>query len=745
MQISETAHGREWTLKHYSEYTPSRIQSAGTVGSSENWNKHRYINSPITFDCEVTSYYNAEGKKRACMYVWTMTVFDDGYVYFGRTWEDFRTFLLMIKEAYFLNENLRAIIYVHNLPYDSHFFLPWLNVTDLFALDSHTPLSAEVDHCFEFKCSLALSSMKLETIGKDIEFDKLSYNYALRRHWKTELTENEWRYCMRDVIILNIYLLQQIKENHNKITAIAKTKTGIERRACRQICKPDKDHNKMYHKCKVKDIELMNDLQTAFQGGYTHANRLHCNAVLDFVYSYDISSDYPSQIVKQKFPVTAFRRMHKIDGVPNPGKYASLMKITFKGLRANTYHSIISTSKIIHWAAPASAVVDNGRLVEYEGLVTLWITEMDYINICMFYNCDWYFIHDLFRAEKGYLSSAFVCHVLELYYNKTTMKGNPDPYIKILYALSKVMINSTYGMCVTRVLRESWVYEIMEDCVKWEAQQIDPQVLLDKYNKSKSNFLVFQWGVWITAYARHDLLRTIREICDRAETFDEDGRPVDVVVYCDTDSIKLLNAGKYHDIFEQFDRENNEMMERAMKHHGLDPETYRPKNGDGEECPLGVFDYEANPIDKTLPSYRYFKTLGAKRYVYSYVDDWAHVEKKEKNGKIIETPAFGITIAGLPKKTSSYLVEYAQELGVTPFEVFSSQMYIPRDKSGKKCLVYVDNGYVEDMTDYRGVTATVTEKAFIHMEDIPFELGVSNDYIYLLSFAKRQLKEFGLK
>ena len=306
------------------------------------------------------------------------------------------------------------------------------------------------------------------------------------------------------------------------------------------------------------------------------------------------------------------------------------------------------------------------------------------------------------------------------------------------------MINSTYGMCVTRVLRESWIYEIMEDCVKWEAQQVDPQTLLDKYNKSKSNFLVFQWGVWITAYARHDLLRTIRKICDRAPR-DDDGRVYDDVVYCDTDSIKLLNAGKYQDIFEEFERENNEMMERAMKHHGLDPETYRPKNGDGEECPLGVFDYEANPLDKTLPSYRYFKTLGAKRYVYSYVEDWAYIERKEKNGKIIETPAFGITIAGLPKKTSRYLVEHAQELGVTPFEVFNSQMYIPRDKSGKKCLVYVDNGFVEDMTDYRGVTATVSEKAYIHMEDIPFEMGVSNDYIYLISFAKRQLKEFGLK
>lgn len=101
MQISETAHGREWKLNHYSEYTPSRIQSAGTVGSSENWNKHRYINSPITFDCEVTSYYNAEGKKRACMYVWTMTVFDDGFVYYGRTWEDFRDIPLDDKRSIF--------------------------------------------------------------------------------------------------------------------------------------------------------------------------------------------------------------------------------------------------------------------------------------------------------------------------------------------------------------------------------------------------------------------------------------------------------------------------------------------------------------------------------------------------------------------------------------------------------------------------------------------------------------------
>ena len=45
---------------------------------------------------------------------------------------------------------------------------------------------------------------------------------------------------------------------------------------------------------------IMDALEYCFQGGYTHCNVSNAGTVLENVDSYDLSSDYPSQMVKQK-------------------------------------------------------------------------------------------------------------------------------------------------------------------------------------------------------------------------------------------------------------------------------------------------------------------------------------------------------------------------------------------------------------------------------------------------------------
>jgi hypothetical protein len=214
--------------------------------------------------------------------------------------------------------------------------------------------------------------------------------------------------------------------------------------------------------------------------------------------------------------------------------------------------------------------------------------------------------------------------------------------------------------------------------------------MLDDLNTSYTNFLSYQWGVWVTAYARYDLLRTVKAISDQSDEYDIDGRPFDDVVYCDTDSIKILNGDKHKAIFDTFNAEVETKMQDAMKHFGFAPDEYSPKDPKGRPRPLGIFAYEPNEVDESLPSYRYFKTLGAKRYIFSCTEDWT------------DPKSFGITIAGLPKKNNKTIIDMAISRGVTPFEVFEDGLKIPETKTGKNTVTYVDEGFRNRLRTIRG-------------------------------------------
>jgi hypothetical protein len=179
-------------------------------------------------------------------------------------------------------------------------------------------------------------------------------------------------------------------------------------------------------------------------------------------------------------------------------------------------------------------------------------------------------------------------------------------------------------------------------------------------------------------------------------------------------------------------------MRESMTFFDLDADTYAPKDDKGRARPLGIFTYEPNELDNALPSYRYFKTLGAKRYVYSFTEDWDRPPKMDENGKEIEPAAFGITIAGLPKHAAAVMVERALNSDITPFEVFEDGMYITAEETGKNCVTYIDSGFTEELTDYQGNTATVSEKAYIHIEKTSFEMGLAADFMKLLNIKKRR-------
>ena len=90
------------------------------------------------------------------------------------------------------------------------------------------------------------------------------------------------------------------------------------------------------------------------------------------------------------------------------------------------------------------------------------------------------------------------------------------------YLLSKGMLNSVYGMCVTDIVKDNAIYS---DDDNWGFEKVDIDEEIQKYNDSKNRFLYYAWGIWVTAYARRNLWTGILAV----------GKDY---IYSDTDSIK---------------------------------------------------------------------------------------------------------------------------------------------------------------------------------------------------------------
>lgn len=723
-------------MKIYTDFEP------GIVPELKTHNKKQVYNAPCVLDIETSSYYNDNGEKRAVMYIWQMSIF--GECYYGRTYDDLLGFLSILKKTYSPNGEI-LLCYVHNLAYDSHFILPWLNVTKIFATDIHEPLYFVHDDFLEFRCSLRLSGKKLADLSSGFANSDIhkqeGFNYSLLRTYKTELSDTELKYCEYDLLVVDQYIKDEISKNDNDITKIPYTKTSYARRLLRKSCKKDEYIHNFFQYATPTDPEIYLALKAALQGGITHSNQLYANQTLYNITNFDLQSDYPSQTVKNLFPCTPFKSCN-VTTFPDDDTTALIAVVKIYGLKSKYYHSILSFSKTnvfcpmdnrriaycwkegrpcaLYDKCKEHLELDNGRIIK-AGILITTITEIDYKNISMFYTWDRLEIIKAWTARKNYLPTCFIRPILKLYERKTKLKGLDGHDNKVNYQLSKELLNSaSYGMNVTDIVHSKITYnpDIDEQHSMWsEEKPKDPVIiseLLEKYKNGKNNFLLYQTGVYITAYARYDLLRCIKQICDNATDTLND-RPFDDVVYYDTDSIKMLHGERYQYIFDDFNRQVLEDMKKASKHHNLKFELFAPIDTNGKTQLLGIFDREKD--------YQQMKTLGAKRYFAL------------SNGK------YALTLAGVSKISGcEHILKMAQLFDSDPMDIFDNDLFFPAGKSGKKTLTYCENEFSEVVTDYQGHETLVHEKAFIHMENSEYKLSVADDYKLIINKFKGVIK-----
>ena len=652
--------------------------------------KRRYIGITTAFDIETTLL---DDVTQSVMYIWQWQ-FGEDYTVIGRTWDEFLDLQKRIKAV--LPDDRWLVVYVHNLSYEFQFlkgiytFFP----DDVFAVASRKVVKADMWGCFEFRCSYKLTNMSLKQFTSKmlVSHQKLSgeeFNYSVKRYPWTPLSEEELEYCINDVLGLVEAVNALMARDGDTLQTIPLTSTGYVRRNAKRALKDGSVHHNFVYSI-LPDIDTYRALREAFRGGNTHANRYYAGDIVENVHSADRSSSYPAVMCNCEYPMSVFTPILKKD--LNPGYIsrcitvrhkALLLRIGIRNLRLRDPYwgcPYLSKDKCrnIHKAVDTE---DNGRILEAEYLETT-ITDIDLKIIMEEYQGEIIFLQGWYASYKK-LPQPLINEVIKYYKDKTELKGVKGQ--EVFYDKAKALLNSLYGMMAQDPVKHNLIFQQVGD---WE----EDASLTDEEILGKSNakaFLAYQWGVWVTAHSRDALERGIRLVHD-TEGAD--------FVYCDTDSVKYTGSVDWTGY-------NADRVAECLESgsYATDPA--------GVTHYMGVFETE--DLKETGYAYRYFKTLGAKKYAYV-----------EKEGEGVHC-----TIAGVNKKKGGK--ELDKHGGLSAF----AEGFIFREAGGTQA-VYNDSPEI-DHVDIESHRLPITSNVAILPSE--YTLGITGEYERIIKYSKNYL------
>ena len=670
--------------------------------AGKNW-----LNIPVSFDTENSSFRDNEGSPVGLNYIWMFGVGEGktATVIYGRWLEEFRALTVSVNE--FLSETRsRIICYVHFLKYDFSFIKKWLHWDTVFLHGNREPLYA-VSGRIEFRDSLVLAGgVGLEYIGNEVLRTKIhkavgDLDYELIRCPQTPLTKKELHYCEMDIRVLNQYIQEKIEDDGN-ISKIPYTNTGYVRNYVRNKCF---GHHAQYTAFMDK-LTLTPDAylqcEKAFMGGAVGPNIKYVGQVIENVQSYDIKSSYPFVMVTRYFPMGYPRPVPdeyanaNIESLTVSEKYCVQFTLELWDLCPKTdYCYPISR----HKCSKAIAVREASGRVIYASYIKINCTELDYLTWKKFYTWELCRVSRLRIFPKGYLPRPIIESVLHFFHEKTTLDGVRGK--EQAYMISKNMLNASYGMMVEKPVREDFMFSGEKDFYKTPPDYVK-QVL--DYNKKQRRFLYYPWGVWITAHARYRLYEAIAAV-------GEDYR------YCDTDCIKF--TGDHADYFKRANQLALEDLQALSARMNISMDYIAPRNPKGSQKFLGVWENEG--------TYTRFKTLGAKRYMV------------EENGQL------KLTVAGTNKKsTLDYIKrqalakqpltvsgheEFDTRVNTDAFEIFDSELAIPPKYAKRTTSTFVDTERSGFVTDYLGNEYFYTSLSGVYVEPASYSFSITDEMV----------------
>lgn len=610
-------------------------------------------------------------------------------------------FLKSLTEYYKTDLRRRYVIYVHNLSYEFQFIKSFFNWHNVFMRKEHTILKAVTTEGIEFRCSYFLSNCSLDlflkncgAIHRKVKSEKIddeegySYDYELFRTAETELSDEDKGYCYNDVKGPYEAIEYLLKED--TLLTIPLTSTSYVRRDMRTALNSTK-HRRFVRKMALS-IDQYTIAREAFRGGDTHA-QYHIQGVkLHDIEANDISSSYPYVIMTKKFPMSPFQKAdpNQFESYFKAGKLM-LFRLRLEGVSMKDIWDMpyISYSKCRN---VKGAKYDNGRILSCESL-EISVTEIDYRIITDVYKIKRQYITDLYICDGGYLPTPIREVTLEYFRRKTELKWKISELKKIKklrplteseleelsdlnknYVKAKNKLNGIYGMFATDPVMDNWLFTEL----KGEKQPVDTEEALSSYYSKYSTFLCYQWGIWVTAWARYRL-HEIRCL-DRG-----------AAVYNDTDSVYAPKE------FSAYIARYNEQVKVEIMKSPIPPYV----EVHGERYYMGTVDFDGE--------YSTFITWGSKRYAC-----------------ITPSGEIKVTVAGLSKTAGKVSLEKEG------FDAFKPGWRV--EKSGNMSAYYNDkpSHYIEE-EGCRMLTGSN-----VALFSAPYELKPTREYKDLIGYIQNK-------
>lgn len=494
-----------------------------------------------------------------------------------RYWKELELYLNTLSLKF---KDYKLLCFVHNLGYEFDFLIKNISLPKtILSNTTHNTISSILrkHKNIEYRCTYLLSGYSLAKIGEMVGLKKLDSDY--RTIYPGEkITKEEDEYCERDCDIVAKYILSLLKE-YKKLFNIPYTKTGRVRKV----------FNEFYEKEINPQWDLMppencyQAMLKAFSGGVTTSNPLYTNIKLYNVHSYDIRSSYPYVMLKEKYPYTIEKCKEFTEADLLKPFWIAKIKVNY--VKSKYLWQWVSISKIE--SNSDDCVFFNGKLMHGIEIVK-YFTNVDFEIFKKTYDYESIEVLEYYKMENyDYLPYPYI-ETIKLYGEKKDklkelhLANKHDKEIERDYMLSKNDFNSIYGMSVQKLIQSDYSVDKNFQWVEIEKEYVQTK------KHMKRNFL---FGIYITAYARRNLINAIIENCP------------DTFVYCDTDSIKFIGENKFKDT-------------NIPLHYPYCDISYLKK--------LGKFEYEG--------TYKEFKTLGAKKYCF--LNDENEIE---------------MVVAGLPK------------------------------------------------------------------------------------------------
>lgn len=672
-----------------------------------------YCDDIFCFDIEATSYFMKCGKvygikdvfqyckydvreveeffknadAGALPYIWQFSINDD-VVVIGRELSDFPKLVEKLNNCI----GGKWVCFVHNLSYEYTFVREYLNIEKVFFTEVRKPLYFTVGDC-EFRCTYRLTNLSLAKWGEQNGVEKKvgDLDYTVIRTPKTELTKTEMNYCVYDLLVM-VQGLKLYKKQYTHIHAIPYTLTGQVRIRVKELYAQDFKFKKFVSEMMPQNYDDFLVQAKTFGGGYVASNVLYTNKLLSGIKSFDIGSAYSWQVFSKKYPSAPFTKVNApvnwYDG------NAHICLVEFQALESLNDLCVMPSSKRImaqgmtldEFKHQDKAICKNNGKVKHADRFAIYCTEQDFALYSQYYKWKKCIVHSHRIAPVDYIDKRFILLMLELYKNKTELKGVDDE----IYHQSKALLNSmSYGMMATSPCRDAYEEEnFVPKTIKCDEVRGNAQ-LQEFKDKIWKNIVPYCWGLYVTSFQRRRVLSIAHKFSDK------NGH--NKTVYIDTDSDKGFFNENDIKVFEQDNAQVLETIERICKERDIDSYLLSPVDKKGDAHTLGVWEYEGEYFD--------FKAMHAKCYAV----------RENPYDKV------KITIAGVPKECADVLTDVDDLHDGTKFDIFHARKNLTTYLDGNNPLCVMPDGY------------KVKNTCGINLRPTSYELKLTRQYKELLT------------